>query len=559
MTYELEFTSSEALTSLSVYVGGTLDDVDDLTGATEHAAVLSGGNLVATVELDVPSGTSAKVLRLVVDGAVITVGYLRPSAGGVKPSSPTTFSLSPSTYEFTLNVNGIVTVIDGIPSHDMLLGLADDDHTQYALADGSRGSFAATTHTHDDRYYTESEVDTALSGKSDTSHNHDGTYDPAGTASSEVAAHEADTTSVHGIADTSVLETTSGAQDKADAAEAAAIQRANHTGTQLASTISDLTEAIEDAVGAMATDGTTVNFTYDDVAGTLTAEVQGLTSADVSDFSEAVDDRVAALLTAGANITLTYDDTSGTLTIDASATGVTNLSWDAATSTVASDTGGDATLTAVDGANPGLMSVADKSKLDGIEAGATADQTGAEIKSAYEAEADTNAFTDAEKTKLAGVESGATADQTAADIRGLGFFDTSNDGTGSGLDADLLDGNEASAFAATGHDHDGTYALLTGEYAVNTVAASGATETLTLAPAHHVTMDQDCTFTFPTPIEDGHTFLLYVTGAFTPTFPASVDWDSATAPTYATPSLYGFTTLDGGTTWLGSLIASGLA
>lgn len=55
---------------------------------------------------------------------------------------------------------------------------------------------------------------------------------------------------------------------------------------------------------------------------------------------------------------------------------------------------------------------ADGTKLDGIEAGATADQTGAEIKSAYEAEADTNAFTDAEKTKLAGIE--ASADVTDA-------------------------------------------------------------------------------------------------------------------------------------------------
>ena len=56
-------------------------------------------------------------------------------------------------------------------------------------------------------------------------------------------------------------------------------------------------------------------------------------------------------------------------------------------------------------------------KLDGIEAGATADQTGAEIKAAYEGEANTNAYTDAEKTKLAGIEAGATADQTGAEIK----------------------------------------------------------------------------------------------------------------------------------------------
>ena len=37
-----------------------------------------------------------------------------------------------------------------------------------------------SSHTHDDRYYTESEIDTKLSGKSDTSHNHSGVYSPVG-------------------------------------------------------------------------------------------------------------------------------------------------------------------------------------------------------------------------------------------------------------------------------------------------------------------------------------------------------------------------------------------
>ena len=59
----------------------------------------------------------------------------------------------------------------------------------------------------------------------------------------------------------------------------------------------------------------------------------------------------------------------------------------------------------------------DGTKLDGIEVGATADQTAGEIKTAYESNADTNAFTDAEKTKLAGIEVGATADQTAGEIK----------------------------------------------------------------------------------------------------------------------------------------------
>lgn len=53
-----------------------------------------------------------------------------------------------------------------------------------------------------------------------------------------------------------------------------------------------------------------------------------------------------------------------------------------------------------DAGSGAIITVAERSKLAGIEAGATADQTGAEIKALYEAEADTNAFTDAEKAKL---------------------------------------------------------------------------------------------------------------------------------------------------------------
>ena len=62
---------------------------------------------------------------------------------------------------------------------------------------------------------------------------------------------------------------------------------------------------------------------------------------------------------------------------------------------------------------------ADHTKLNAIEAGATADQTNAEIKTAYEANANTNEFSDAEQSKLAGIETAATADQTASEIKTL--------------------------------------------------------------------------------------------------------------------------------------------
>tara|TARA_Y100000813_G_scaffold28769_2_gene18157 strand:+ start:2456 stop:4300 length:1845 start_codon:yes stop_codon:yes gene_type:complete len=67
----------------------------------------------------------------------------------------------------------------------------------------------------------------------------------------------------------------------------------------------------------------------------------------------------------------------------------------------------------------GLMSAADKVKLDGIETAATADQTASEIRTLVESASDSNVFTDADHSKLNAIEAGATADQTASEIRTL--------------------------------------------------------------------------------------------------------------------------------------------
>ena len=60
-----------------------------------------------------------------------------------------------------------------------------------------------------------------------------------------------------------------------------------------------------------------------------------------------------------------------------------------------------------DAGSGAIITSGERTKLTNIEDNATADQTGAEIKTAYEGESDTNAFTDAEKTKLGTVSSGA--------------------------------------------------------------------------------------------------------------------------------------------------------
>jgi hypothetical protein len=65
------------------------------------------------------------------------------------------------------------------------------------------------------------------------------------------------------------------------------------------------------------------------------------------------------------------------------------------------------------------FTTADHSKLDGIEANATADQTNAEIRAAVEAATDSNVFTDADHTKLNAIEASADVTDTTNVVAAL--------------------------------------------------------------------------------------------------------------------------------------------
>ena len=97
----------------------------------------------------------------------------------------------------------------------------------------------------------------------------------------------------------------------------------------------------------------------------------------------------------------------------------------------------------VSGTVDGRDVASDGSKLDGIESSATADQTAAEIRALVESASDSNVFTDSDHSKLNAIEASATADQTASEI--LTLIKTV-DGSGSGLDADTLDGISSASF-----------------------------------------------------------------------------------------------------------------
>jgi hypothetical protein len=81
------------------------------------------------------------------------------------------------------------------------------------------------------------------------------------------------------------------------------------------SDLSDLTETIQDTVGAQITAGSNITAAYDDSTGAITIAVSGLTSASLSDFTEATQDVLGALGWGGSGLTFTYDDTANTAVI----------------------------------------------------------------------------------------------------------------------------------------------------------------------------------------------------------------------------------------------------
>ena len=102
----------------------------------------------------------------------------------------------------------------GIPSSTVV---SETTYSQSATA-GAATAYSRGDHTHG----TPALPTAGAIGAATSGHNHSGTYDPAGTAATAVAAHEADTTNVHGITDTSALATTSGVTAAISAHSAAA-------------------------------------------------------------------------------------------------------------------------------------------------------------------------------------------------------------------------------------------------------------------------------------------------------------------------------------------------
>lgn len=130
---------------------------------------------------------------------------------------------------------------------------------------------------------------------------------------------------------------------------------------------------------------------------------------------------------------------------------------------------------------------------------------------------------------------------------------------------------DAVAADLASHNHDGTYlplagGTLSGDLIVKTASApvsavgnTGATPSLDLSTADFftATVDQAATFSFASAPSNVCAFSLLLTngGAFSVTWPTSVNWPGGTAPslTASGVDLLTFITFDGGTNWNGML------
>lgn len=157
----------------------------------------------------------------------------------------------------------------------------------------------------------------------------------------------------------------------------------------------------------------------------------------------------------------------------------TNLGKSTSTTsnTITSSTGSDVTINEATSSAAGLMSTTHHDKLDGIASGAQVNvgtnlgvsrsstnvtvtsSTGDNVVIGEPTGSNAGVMTSAQKSKLDGIESGATGDQTASEI--LSLIKTV-DGSGSGLDADTLDGVSSASFVRS--DANDT---LTGDYTVD--------------------------------------------------------------------------------------------
>lgn len=233
----------------------------------------------------------------------------------------------------------------------------------------------------------------------------------------------------------------------ANSSDATLLNRANHTGTQAAGTITGL--------ATVATSGSYADLSNKPSLGTAAAANTG---------------------TAAGNVVV-LDGSARLPAVDGSQlTGInatTDLGYTASTRVLTSSTGADVTLPLATTSDPGLMAAADKTKLDGIAAGATVNSSDATLlaRANHTGTQTASTISDFTATAAASAPVQSVAGRTGAvtlsssDISGLGTAATS----------------AATAFAASGGITSSGLTMATARLLGRTTAGAGAVEEIAVS------------------------------------------------------------------------------
>ena len=139
----------------------------------------------------------------------------------------------------------------------------------------------------------------------------------------------------------------------------------------------------------------------------------------------------------------------------------------------------------VSGTVDGRDVASDGSKLDGIESGATADQSNSEIKTAYEANSNTNAFTDALLSKLNGIAASATNVTNNNQLtNGAGYITaTLTNEQVQDIVGGMVSGNTETGITVTYQDGDGTLDFVVGTLNQDTTGNAASADTVDVTGA----------------------------------------------------------------------------
>lgn len=240
-------------------------------------------------------------------------------------AGPTTGGAATPTFR-SLVVADIPTGVD----HGGLAGLSDDDHTQYHN-DSRALTWLGTRSTTDlpegtNLYYTTARFDTALATKS-TSDLSEGSnlYYTNERVDDRVAALIQDGTGLTWTYD-DLNGTFTGDVDLGDFSTTDLVEGSNLYYTD---------ERVDDRAAALIQNGTGISWSYNDGAGTLTPTVSlaAFSTADLSEGAnlyftdERAQDAVGGILTDTAEIDFTYSDATPSITADLKTTGVSAASY----------------------------------------------------------------------------------------------------------------------------------------------------------------------------------------------------------------------------------------